>query len=203
MCDGNVSILRVSRGRRLFSKSLGRLDREGIGSRKGLRLILAVWDLKSVEGFPREGSNPSLGIAGFFDRESNRAKSGNAMSKSIASEWPTRAVSGCERHRLPPSALIPNSFIIHFQCERLRFIVFPQPFLYIFNFLPNPARKLRFCFHPSGVLPGRERIPVSPSLSSSRLRKHSLISYLLPQSLTYKILAQDLAQEKNKSITDF
>jgi len=55
-------------------KSAGRLDSEGIGSRKGLRLILTVWDLKSVEGFPREGSTPSLGIASFFEKNPNGDK---------------------------------------------------------------------------------------------------------------------------------
>jgi hypothetical protein len=59
MCDVNVSILPVLRGGNFTAKSQGRLDREGIGSRKGLRLILAVSDLKSVEGFPREGFRSS------------------------------------------------------------------------------------------------------------------------------------------------
>jgi len=47
---------------------VGRLDREGIGSRKGLRLNSGYWDLKSVEGFPREGSTPSLGIESVFEK---------------------------------------------------------------------------------------------------------------------------------------
>jgi len=45
---------------------------------------------------PREGSTPSPGIAFFFDKESNRAKSEIAMGKSNFSEWPTRAVVGGE-----------------------------------------------------------------------------------------------------------
>ncbi|MBN1444779.1 MAG: hypothetical protein JW957_01565, partial [Candidatus Omnitrophica bacterium] len=61
MCDVNVSILWFFGSKQIKAKSAERLDREGIGSRKGLRLILTVWDLKSVGGFPREGSTPSLG----------------------------------------------------------------------------------------------------------------------------------------------
>jgi len=40
--------LGFSRAGEIAEKSLERLDREGIGSRKGLRLILTVRDLKSV-----------------------------------------------------------------------------------------------------------------------------------------------------------
>jgi hypothetical protein len=55
MCDVNVSILWFLGSRQNKVKSVGRFDREGLQGRKGLRLILTVWDLKSVEGFPREG----------------------------------------------------------------------------------------------------------------------------------------------------
>ena len=46
-------------------KSAGRLNAVGFWSRKELRLMLTVSDLKSVEGFPREGSTPSLGMTNF------------------------------------------------------------------------------------------------------------------------------------------
>ena len=61
MCDVKWWILGFSRAGEIAEKSVGRLDREGIGSRKGLRLILTVSDLKSVELLAREGSSPSPG----------------------------------------------------------------------------------------------------------------------------------------------
>ena len=46
----------------------------GLEIRGNLGLKSDLLNLKSVEGFPREGSTPSLGIAPFPERESKRAK---------------------------------------------------------------------------------------------------------------------------------